>query len=57
MEQSLLAYSLRRADSGWAWTVFDPEGDLVASGTAATQSAAEQVVFEFLQPGGEGSAA
>jgi hypothetical protein len=53
MEQSLLAYSLRQAESGWMWNVYDLDGDVVASGTAATQSAAEQFVFEVLQPGGE----
>jgi hypothetical protein len=50
MEQSLLAYSLRQAESGWAWNVYDPEGDVIASGTAATQSAAERYVYEVMQP-------
>ncbi|MES3030373.1 MAG: hypothetical protein V4820_21255 [Pseudomonadota bacterium] len=38
------AYSLAHAESGWAWRIFDEEGETVAQGLGLSQSAAQAAV-------------
>ena len=38
------AYSLAHAESGWAWRIFDEEGETVAQGLDLSQSAAKAAV-------------
>ena len=38
------AYSLAHAESGWAWRIFDEEGETVAQGLDLSQSDAQASV-------------
>jgi len=38
------AYSLSHAEAGWAWRIFDEEGETVAQGTDLSQSDAQAAV-------------
>lgn len=38
------AYSLARAEAGWAWSIFDEEGETVAEGIEFCQSDAQESV-------------
>mgnify|MGYP001627521743 CR=1 FL=1 len=44
MTDQPFAYSLAPADSGWAWNIFDIDGETVASGIDASQSDAQATV-------------
>jgi hypothetical protein len=38
------AYSLAHAETGWAWSIYDVDGEKVASGLDLSQSAAQAAV-------------
>ncbi|CAN7424708.1 hypothetical protein LJR225_002754 [Phenylobacterium sp. LjRoot225] len=40
LEETMLCYSLKPKDLGWAWCVVDADGETVASGFAADRDAA-----------------
>lgn len=42
------AYSLAQADSGWAWRIFDEQGEMVAHGTDLSQLAAQAAVEDAI---------
>lgn len=44
MPDTPFAYSLSHVESGWTWTIFDEEGETVASGSNLSQSAAQAAV-------------
>lgn len=44
MTDSPFAYSLAHAESGWAWRIFDEDGETVAQGLDLSQSAAQASV-------------
>jgi hypothetical protein len=43
-EDTLLSYSVKPKDLGWAWYVVDEDGETVASGLAAARDVADQDV-------------
>lgn len=43
------AYSLAQAESGWAWRIFDEEGEMVAHGVDLSQLAAQASVESAIQ--------
>lgn len=45
MGDMMLAYAIDAADTGWRWRVFDVEGELIATGMAASQADAEAAVL------------
>lgn len=47
-DNSTLAYSLSQADSGWTWSVYDIEGEMVAHGADASRDAAQAAVERLL---------
>ncbi|UTP39431.1 hypothetical protein M9M90_19825 [Phenylobacterium sp. LH3H17] len=44
MTEKPFAYSLSHAEAGWAWSIFDEEGETVAQGTDLSQSGARAAV-------------
>ena len=44
MTDSPFAYSLAHAESGWAWRIFDEDGETVAQGVDLSQSDAQASV-------------
>ncbi len=44
MTDAPYAYSLAHADSGWAWRIFDEDGEMVAQGLDLSQSDAQASV-------------
>lgn len=44
MSESLFAYSMSQDIAGWAWSVYDEGGEVVASGLDACQEAAKAAV-------------
>lgn len=46
MDSSLFAYSLSQAEEGWAWRLYDENGDIVAAGSSVTRADAEQSVSQ-----------
>jgi len=48
MAQDLYAYTLRNQEPGWAWHVYDVEGEIVASGLAASQDAAADAIARVM---------
>jgi hypothetical protein len=44
MTDQPFAYSLAQADTGWAWSIFDIDGETVASGVDSSQSDAQATV-------------
>ncbi|MDO8408547.1 MAG: hypothetical protein Q7S93_00565 [Phenylobacterium sp.] len=44
MSEPLFAYSLSQDMSGWAWSVYDEAGEIVASGLDACQETAKAAV-------------
>ena len=44
MTDSPYAYSLAHAESGWAWRIFDEDGEMIAQGLDLTQSDAQASV-------------
>jgi hypothetical protein len=44
MTDSPFAYSLAHAEAGWAWSIFDEEGETVAQGVGFSQSDAQDSV-------------
>ncbi|MDP3854483.1 hypothetical protein [Phenylobacterium sp.] len=44
MTEKPFAYSLSHAEAGWAWRIFDEEGETVAQGTDLSQSGAQAAV-------------
>jgi hypothetical protein len=49
MEESLFAYSLCQADSGWTWRLWDETGDVVAAGDAPDQLSAQSRLLEAFE--------
>jgi hypothetical protein len=43
------AYSLAHAESGWAWSIYDVDGETVASGLDPSQSDAQAAVEATLR--------
>jgi len=43
-EQSPFAYSLCQSESGWRWSIYDGDGEVVAGGAHASRDAAEAEV-------------
>jgi hypothetical protein len=48
MPQELYAYTLRNQEPGWAWHIYDVDGDVVASGLEQSQTAAAQAVQKVI---------
>lgn len=44
MSEPLFAYSMSQDTSGWAWSVYDEAGEIVASGLDACQETAKAAV-------------
>lgn len=44
MSETPFAYSLSHVESGWAWRIYDEDGETVASGSDDTQSEAQAAV-------------
>lgn len=44
-----LAYAIDPASGGWRWRVFDPDGELIADGTAPSQGEARAAAFTLLR--------
>lgn len=44
MSELPFAYSLSHEERGWAWRVFDEDGETVAAGAQASQSDAQAAV-------------
>ena len=44
MTDSPYAYSLAHAESGWAWRIFDEDGEMIAQGLDLSQSDAQASV-------------
>lgn len=44
MTDSPYAYSLAHAEAGWAWRIFDEDGEMVAQGLDLSQSDAQASV-------------
>lgn len=52
-EPAHFAYSLSQSESGWRWSVYDLDGEMVANGANSSQAAAQAEVFRLIQtPGG-----
>ena len=45
MNEASMAYALVHEGADWIWRLFNAEGDVIATGTAATASLAEQTVL------------
>ena len=43
-DQTMLSYSLKPADNGWAWGVLDLDGNTVAYGAAGDRTAAHAAI-------------
>lgn len=43
-DQTMLSYSLKPSENGWAWGVLDLDGNTVAYGAAADRSAAQAAI-------------
>lgn len=43
-DQTMLSYSLKPAEHGWAWGVLDLDGNTVAYGAARDRSAAQAAI-------------
>ncbi len=48
MPQDLYAYTLRNQEPGWAWHIYDVDGDIVASGLATSQHAAAEAIRRII---------
>jgi hypothetical protein len=44
VSETPFAYSLSHVESGWAWRIYDEDGETVASGSDDTQSEAQAAV-------------
>lgn len=44
MPDTPFAYSLSHVETGWAWRIYDEEGETVASGSNVSQSGAQAAV-------------
>jgi hypothetical protein len=44
MGETMLAYAIDPAETGWRWRIFDVEGELVANGIEPSQAEAENAV-------------
>ena len=51
MEHCQFAYSLNQVESGWLWSVFDENGEIVANGAQASRSAAQDAVDQAMDRG------
>ena len=49
MSDSLHSYFLAQSDDSWRWRVIDEEGEVVASGAASDQRAADASALEVVQ--------
>lgn len=54
-EPRSFAYSLSQVESGWKWSVYDEDGEMVAGGADASRDAAQAAVDRTLMgpPGSE----
>ena len=43
-DQTMLSYSLKPQDGGWAWGVLDVDGEVVAYGAAAHRAATQAAI-------------
>jgi len=43
-DETMLSYSLKPTDEGWAWGVLDLDGEVVAYGAAADRAAAQAAI-------------
>jgi hypothetical protein len=43
-DETMLSYSLKPTDDGWAWGVLDLDGEVVAYGAAADRAAAQAAI-------------
>lgn len=47
--QDQFAYSLSQTPNGWRWSIYDTDGEIVASGAERSQSSAQSAVNERLR--------
>jgi hypothetical protein len=48
-DESPFAYSLSQVESGWRWSVYDQDGEVVAGGAHASRDAAEAAVEQTMR--------
>lgn len=48
-EETMLSYSLKSKEQGWAWYVVDEDGETVASGVAVDRDVADAAVRHAYQ--------
>jgi len=44
MSDTPFAYSMSHVDAGWSWSIFDEDGETVATGYDSSQSGAQAAV-------------
>jgi len=50
-EQTSLAYSLSQIETGWRWSVYDEDGEIVARGADPSRDVAQAAVERTLSAG------